>query len=124
MQTMSNHELASTVYMHRSAHNEPEMASMRMPKMEPTSSYGEDEAQSGQRGGTMDHYTWPNIPDIMEAPITPRLQSLTAGTDQSSCITQSFEEEQAGMFGRLRGYNGLPEMAGPIDSIQECMWAY
>lgn len=126
MQIMSNHELASTVYMQRNAHDEPEMPSMRMPKMEPASSYGEDEAQSGQRGGTMDHYTWPNIPDIMEAPITPRLQSLTAaGTDQSSCITHSFEEEHAGMFGRLRGYNNsLPEMAGPIDNIQECMWAY
>lgn len=124
MQIMGNHGLSSTAYMQRSVHHEPEMPSMRMPKMEPATSYSEDEAQSGQRGGMMDHHAWPNIPDIMEAPITPRLQSLTAGTDQSSCITQSFEEEQAGMFGRLRGYNSLPEMTGPIDSIQECMWAY
>lgn len=84
---------------------------------------GEDGAQTNQGLGL--DYSWCGgviYQDMsLEGPIAPFL-SLTAEID---CITESFsEEQQARPPSRIRSLSGVPEIHGPMDTLQEIMWAY
>lgn len=81
-------------------------------KVEPfytTSCEGEDEAQSIQRLNNLD-YPWPG----------------DAFYDHHFPVESPLNQGESGQaYNRvLRSFSGLSEMAGPIDGLQECMWAY
>jgi hypothetical protein len=82
-------------------------------KVEPfytTSCDGEDEAQSSQRLNTLVDYPWPG--EVLYDHDFPVDSPLNQG-----------ESGQA--YNRVsRSFPGLLEMAGSMDGMQECMWAY
>jgi hypothetical protein len=91
----------------------------RATKVEPFYQSGEDEAQSSLG------YAWPGDSVLYQESAFPCDSPLPPGESaQSSCLTDP-DDHQARLLSRaLRGFSQLPEMAGPIDNLQELGWAY